>query len=587
MKRIICIVLSFVFIISMFSLGASASFIDVKDSDYYSEAISALVEKEILTGYSDGSFAPGKTVTRAEMSAIICRLMQKTTAAKEATAAENFTSPYSDVSASHWASGFVKLSTDMNIIGGDGKGKFRPNDTVKYEEAVKMVVCALGLTDEIISDSKDWAKPYIDAAKKEGLLENIRASRGKAMTRGDIAVMIYNGISLTAEEKEILSARREAAIEHMKKNVFTLWTPEEDILYTYKSLSDPKLAAEKDQMLLKKGRVYCGIPYGYGGGTIDRFLIYGEMKNKDGIPVIKDIPWQTLGGSAYLSRLSNDCCGVVVNAWSSVGAYFPAFSASIGYSTEDFGFLRVGDYTSPSDKLVETKDDAARNGEEAIYKAYAKLLPADAVVKVSKSGNHMRMITALDVVYKEDGSIDGEKSTMTMIEQTSTAVRDGVTYYDEKLGCDVYRIGNECTYSFRHMWGMGYLPITCKVLCDPAPVAPPEITDSEKRSDGLESHSMFYGEITCNWFMDSFTMSILDSEGKTLQQATAFVRRSNGKMAFQRKFKVEQFFMGDPENVVGKIDFRALPLGSKYRLLLVCKLMNGEEITVRDVKFTK
>lgn len=167
MRRIICSILSLTLLISAFSLYASASFTDVKDNDYYSKAISKLVDEEILTGYSDGSFKPEKTVTRAEIAAIICRLCKKVTAAKEAVAAENFTSPYSDVPSSHWASGFVKIATDMNIIGGDGKGKFRPGDMVKYEEAVKMVVCALGLADKITPDSKDWAKPYIDVAKGE------------------------------------------------------------------------------------------------------------------------------------------------------------------------------------------------------------------------------------------------------------------------------------------------------------------------------------------------------------------------------------------------------------------------------------
>ena len=336
-------------------------------------------------------------------------------------------------------------------------------------------------------------------------------------------------------------------------------------------------------MTLKAGRIYSGLPYSYAGGMIDRFMLYSGKKNKDGIPVISNLSWQSLSGGTHLSRMGNDCCGVIVNAWASIGAYLPAESPLLQYSTEDFGFLRVGDYTSPSDKFIETKDDIKRNGEEVIYKAYAKLFPADAVVKYSTSGGHMRMITSLEVVYKEDGSIDGEKSTMTMIEQTSTQFRKEATYYDETLGCDVYKIGNECTFSFYDMWKTGYLPITCKVLRDPSPIPEPKLIDSEKRFDVT---TIYVGDIISDLLMDYFTYTISDSEGKTVQEATAFVRRNNGIYSYQRKFELCQFFIGDPENIIGKIDYRALPAGT-YRITLVCTLMNGDEIPVRDYEFTK
>ncbi len=56
--------------------GSAEAFNDVsKENNSWSyDAISALSEKSILTGYTDGSFKPGNNVTRAEMTAMIARI---------------------------------------------------------------------------------------------------------------------------------------------------------------------------------------------------------------------------------------------------------------------------------------------------------------------------------------------------------------------------------------------------------------------------------------------------------------------------------------------------------------------------------
>ena len=56
--------------------GSEAAFNDVsKENNSWSyDAISALSEKNIITGYTDGSFKPSNNVTRAEMTAMIARI---------------------------------------------------------------------------------------------------------------------------------------------------------------------------------------------------------------------------------------------------------------------------------------------------------------------------------------------------------------------------------------------------------------------------------------------------------------------------------------------------------------------------------
>lgn len=82
------------------------------------------------------------------MAAIVCRMIEKETDADNAKGETAF----DDVVADYWASGYINLASKQGIINGDGNGKFRPQDDVKYEEAIKMVVCALGYGDDVKVD---------------------------------------------------------------------------------------------------------------------------------------------------------------------------------------------------------------------------------------------------------------------------------------------------------------------------------------------------------------------------------------------------------------------------------------------------
>lgn len=49
-------------------------FKDVKEGFWAKEAIEALAEKGIITGYEDGTFKPNEPITRAEVATIISRM---------------------------------------------------------------------------------------------------------------------------------------------------------------------------------------------------------------------------------------------------------------------------------------------------------------------------------------------------------------------------------------------------------------------------------------------------------------------------------------------------------------------------------
>lgn len=197
MKRLISI---FIALLMFVPINVFASvFSDIKDTDYYLKAATALEKLDILAGYPDGTFGAEKTITRAEMAAIVCRMIDKE---KDSQMAKGETD-FNDVRAECWASGYINIASKEGIINGYGNGEFQPDNKVKHEEAIKMVVCAMGYKDEVTLDNKDWSKGYLEVADKKDISDELKGRKGEFSTRGDIAVMAYNGLATNKEDSKI------------------------------------------------------------------------------------------------------------------------------------------------------------------------------------------------------------------------------------------------------------------------------------------------------------------------------------------------------------------------------------------------
>lgn len=104
-------------------------FTDVADSDWYNTAISTLANAGVLDGYTDGTFKPNDTITRAELIKIATSFYD-TTAGKS--------SEFSDIEA-HWAEKFIEEAHKLGIVDGYGDGTFHPDQAVTRAEAMKIV----------------------------------------------------------------------------------------------------------------------------------------------------------------------------------------------------------------------------------------------------------------------------------------------------------------------------------------------------------------------------------------------------------------------------------------------------------------
>lgn len=134
MKRIISLVLAFM----MFSTVALANitFTDIDASHWGYQNVSILVNDGTVKGYTDGSFRPDNTVTRAEF----VKMMGKGEISRE--------TPFADVDASHWGYEYIMTSgfetTDSN---------FYPDKAITRGEAIKLLWKRFGSKEGLYAPS--------------------------------------------------------------------------------------------------------------------------------------------------------------------------------------------------------------------------------------------------------------------------------------------------------------------------------------------------------------------------------------------------------------------------------------------------
>ena len=174
------------------SMGAAFAAIpeDVKGTDYET-AVERLAALEILKGYEDGTFKPGQTITRAEFATVVVRSLGLESSAKASMGSTNF----NDVASNHWASGYINIASGLKVINGRGDGVFDPEAPVKYEEAVTMIVRALGY--EPAAQSKGgYPNGYLVIAGQEDITDDVNGTIGTSAPRGIVAQLMDNSLEV-------------------------------------------------------------------------------------------------------------------------------------------------------------------------------------------------------------------------------------------------------------------------------------------------------------------------------------------------------------------------------------------------------
>ena len=188
LKKVLALVLAFACAFTMF---AGAAFTDAADIEQ-TEAVEMLSALGVINGYTDGSFKPNETISRAEAAKMIYTIWN---GGNDNASAFEGKSVFTDVYSGHWAEGYINFCYTNGIINGKGNSKFAPDDKVTGTELAKMLLICMGYqADKSGLTGTGYTQRTNALASQNGLYDDVTSSVTAAMPRQFAAQIMYNAL---------------------------------------------------------------------------------------------------------------------------------------------------------------------------------------------------------------------------------------------------------------------------------------------------------------------------------------------------------------------------------------------------------
>lgn len=165
-----------------------------------------------ILGYTDGTFGPSRSMTRAEAAAIFARLLAEKNGDTISTAANT---RFTDIPAHAWYSGYAKYLNNNGVTYGKSKTIFAPDDAITRAEFTTLAVRFFDVYGdgdaEIMEQYKDfndvsdgyWAATYIKAAAKHGWINGYGDGSFRAddeINRAEVVTIVNRLLGREADE---------------------------------------------------------------------------------------------------------------------------------------------------------------------------------------------------------------------------------------------------------------------------------------------------------------------------------------------------------------------------------------------------
>ena len=193
LKKILALVLA---LVMSFSLMATANAFtdDEKITDTYETAVTVLSGLKVFQGYDDGSFLPQGSITRAEVAAIIYRIVTGDVNDTQVGIYADY-NKFDDVKSTSWYAGYVNFCANAEYIKGYDAKTFGPNDPVTGYQALAMILRALGYDKNGEFTGANWQVQTAAVGENRGITKNISAGTlGTAATREVVAEILFRAI---------------------------------------------------------------------------------------------------------------------------------------------------------------------------------------------------------------------------------------------------------------------------------------------------------------------------------------------------------------------------------------------------------
>ena len=179
----------------------AAGFPDTVGTDYQ-DSFAYLQERSVISGYADGYARPGAPLNRVEALKII---LEAEGSFDGRIASYKKQMPplglFFDTAQTDWYAPYIEAAFEKNVITGYQDGSFRPDQYLRVEEAVTMLMRTFGeqgtkkkaeLSSYIENQPNEWYTASINAAiTRNTVMNKGRLRLGTAITRGQFIDMVY------------------------------------------------------------------------------------------------------------------------------------------------------------------------------------------------------------------------------------------------------------------------------------------------------------------------------------------------------------------------------------------------------------
>lgn len=192
-KRILCIIVSVIFCLTLFGAVVTA---ESGETDIYDMA-DALNRLNILQG-ENGDYMLDNNLDRAQATAFIIRMLGKEDHVRQNADQYRYTR-FDDVDPNQWYAPYIGYGTQNGIIAGIDNYNFKPREKTTEKAFLKMALCALGY---VYNEDFDWTNVF-QKAYEVGIVTDdsyrYRVEDNNDYRRRDAVEVLY--LSLNAYKK--------------------------------------------------------------------------------------------------------------------------------------------------------------------------------------------------------------------------------------------------------------------------------------------------------------------------------------------------------------------------------------------------
>ncbi|MBQ8797272.1 MAG: hypothetical protein IJZ56_03660 [Oscillospiraceae bacterium] len=372
-----------------------------------------------------------------------------------------------------------------------------------------------------------------------------------------------------------------------------LWTPDTSVSY----IRNKNGTADE----MKQGTVYGGVPYvGYATGNCYRMMDYinpdtGLVDMHKALPALGTKDQLAMSDMRYFG---SQCSINVYWGWGRVmNSANYLWSHSIVPSRD---FVILGEVQIPEDTANSswsttygTDECVAENGEQVLFAGYAQLKKADGVVYYTNGGHVMMVYSEPVVVYNGDGTINGEESYLTIVDQHQKweeVTNDSGDTYLRKENVDQ-------KMTFQELFDSSYIPFTFKEFLGTDPIEVTEVslaqgsttlvsgTVSEAdrsfvattTTDTLTWSQLFSSKITSNYGISDAYIVVRDNYGNEMYRHAVRTGTAGNK----------SLTLKEEGDMVTTWETRALTVGKTYNAYIEVQLATGERPVIWEGTITR